>query len=107
MGICYKCKSKSKTRNEEKEYNYEDKNIKIQKKVAREIDHNGEVISEKIEKNIEVKNDKVNYFGIGYMNYPRIAEEWNDRMKDLIKYFKLTNIIIILYIYIFKLILIF
>jgi hypothetical protein len=75
MGNCKLKKSKKKNKTEEKKFTYEDKNVKIEKKYSKET--NGETINERCEKNIFVKNPKINYLEAQSM-YPRLAGEEED-----------------------------
>lgn len=80
MGIC---ESKSRgTKKEEKVFNYEDKNIKIQKIYSRETTRKGVVISEKQERHIFIKNPNVNYLGNGNLYLPKLKENSDNSDKN-------------------------
>ncbi len=70
-----KSNSEKENKTQEKKYTYEDKNVKIEKKYSKET--NGVTINEKWEKNIFVKNPKINYLEAQSM-YPRLAGEEED-----------------------------
>ena len=77
MGICESKSPRSGIKKEEKVFNYEDNNIKIQKIYSREISK-GEVISEKQERHIFIKNPNVNYLGNGNLYLPKLKENSDD-----------------------------
>ncbi len=84
MGVCESNSSQSRSKREEKVFNYEDNNIKIQKIYSREISK-GEVISEKQERHIFIKNPNVNYLGNGNLYLPKLkdhSEHYSDQNSE-------------------------
>ena len=82
MGICESKSRQSGTKKEEKVFNYEDKNIKIQKIYSRETTRKGVVISEKQERHIFIKNPNVNYLGNGNLYLPKLKENSDNSDKN-------------------------
>ena len=80
MGICRskkKDKRKSENKKVEKKFEYEDKDIKFERNHSKEFNSKGEVINEKCDEKIEVKNPKMKFFGAGFL-YPRLGKGEDD-----------------------------